>query len=132
MNSAITTGEVVHGEFTSADASTAAAFTIYGKQATNGATARPTRPIVAGERLIVTDVYISSVTALTVNVFDDSNADGLVTAGEKIAAVALGALGVSSQRFDSGHYCNPGTTPKLKASGAGQVDAIIRGVIVKS
>ena len=124
------TGEHVHGEFTSADASTAAVVTLY----TGDGVARA---LVAGERLVIQSFHVVvGASGLTVTLFDDRDADGTADAGEIIARGTFAANGSLSE---SGilHYCKQAVTanvlaPKVKTSGAGQVDVVLRGFIIKS
>lgn len=107
-------GRSVKLQFTSSDASTAALMTIYDDN--NAAVT-----LGANERLLVDTLTANLASAvLLVTVFGDDNADASVTAGERIAAFGPGAnVFVAGEE---GYTCKVGITPKVKASGAGQVD----------
>lgn len=120
----IPNGELVHGEFTSADASTAAAVALYDAQGV-------ARVLAATERLIVESYHMVSAVALTVTLFNDNDADSVVDAGEVIGRGSFGANGGLAESSIQ-HKCKRGIGLKIKASGAGQVDAVVRGVIVSS
>lgn len=117
-------GEYVAIEFSSTDASTAAAVTL--KDADG-----KTRTLQSFERLLIgqlTGVVAESATDPSTNVeallFDDADGDGVVDPGELIVAFT-GNTG----RFDGGHEgysCGVGRTPKVLTSDA--VDVAITGV----
>ena len=115
-----------HGEFNSADASTpadepAARFSLFNRDKT-------AITLAAGDRVVITDIVIVVGSAITVYVFDGANTT--VAAGERISVGSFPANGGVKDGATTPHYCAAGTYPKLKTSGAGQVDAIIRGHIV--
>jgi hypothetical protein len=62
-------GEVIHGEFNSADARVAAAVRLYDGDG-------KARVLAASERLVVTDVVIVAAAKMAVNVFSDNDGDG--------------------------------------------------------
>jgi hypothetical protein len=117
-------GETVSIEFSSADASTAAAVTL--KDA-DGAT----RTLASNERLLIDTLTASLAAAvLLVTVISDNDADGAIDAGERLAA-----FGANTGNFEAGPEGQPGKTgitPKVKASGAGQVDITGTGRIIKT
>lgn len=117
-------GDKVHGEFTSADASTAAAIVLYDAQGV-------VRTLAATERLVVMSYHIVSGAALTLSLFSDADADGVVDAGEVVARGVFAANGGLSENSIV-HPCPRGKGLKVKASGAGQVDCVVRGEIILS
>lgn len=107
-------GRTIRIQFSSADASTAAAVSLYDD---NDAAVT----LAANERLLIDTIDANVAAAVTlVTLFSDGNADGTVNVGERIAA-----FGANSGFFQGGEegYCLPiGKTPRVRASGAGQVD----------
>ena len=124
-------GRAFHGEFTSADASALneanSRFTLYGNQ---GQTAKTGITLAANEQVVITDIQLWSVAAVTVQLYDGAN--NSVAAGEKIFHAPMTANGHVEQSLTTPHYCLEGSCPKVKTSGAGQVDVLIRGVIVRN
>jgi hypothetical protein len=120
-------GAVFHGEFSSADASALtepnSRFLLYGAGSTSAVT------LNANDEVTVTDLKIMAGSALTVTVYDGS--DATADAGEVISAGDYAANGGEAQNFTAPHVCQKGTYPKLKASGAGTVKAQIRGYICR-
>ena len=106
-------GESVGLEFQSADATTAAAITL--KDANN-----VTRTLLSSERLLIDTVSMTLAAAvLQAELINDTDADGNVDAGERIAS-----FGPNCGNFvagEEGVSCNAGTTPKVKAAQAGIV-----------
>lgn len=100
-------------EFTSADATTAAAVTI--KDQNNA-----TRTLGAEEQLWVDTASAALAAAvLTCDLISDNDADAAVDAGELIAT-----FGPNTGNFDGGEEgspCHKGITPKVKGSNAGVV-----------
>lgn len=118
-------GETVGIEFTSADASTAAAVTL--KDATGA-----TRTLAANEILLIDTLTCGQAAAvLLVTVISDNDADGNIDAGERLAAFAVGNGASMFEAGPEGQAVKQGFTPKVKASGAGQVDITGSGRIVK-
>jgi hypothetical protein len=121
-------GRPFHGEFSSADASALSEvnsrFALY---ASNSTTAIA---LAANEQVLITDVdVVCGATGLTVTLYD--GADTTVGAGEQILKGSFAANGGISSHLLVPHYCQVATYPKLKSSAAGQVDATVRGVIVR-
>ena len=119
-------GRTIKIQFSSADASTAAAMSLYDD---NDAAVT----LASNERILI-DTLIGNVAAAVTSatVFSDDDADAAIDAGERIAV-----FGPNSGFFQGGAegYALPiGVTPKVKASGAGQVDITgsVRIVIGKS
>lgn len=116
-----------HGEFTSADASAlteaASRFTLYVAHATTAIT------LLSGDKVVVIDLWFWSVGAVAVSIYE--GADATVDAGEKIWGTATVTANANVfQSLAVPHYCQAGRYPKVKTGAAGQIDAIIRGVIL--
>src|SRR5262249_31313702 len=124
-------GRPFHGEFTNSDASALteanSRFTLYDCASTPTAIT-----LGATERVLIPDVVInySGSTTRTIQVYD--GADATVDAGEKAWQGALAQNGDAQMTFLVPHHCKVGSYPKLKTSGAGQVDAVIHGVIINT
>ena len=117
-------GEVIHGEFNSADARVAAAVKLYDGDG-------KARELAAHERLVVTDVVIVAAAKMAVNVFSDNDADGAVDDGERILAGSVGDNGgIATSFVTTPRYCKRGITPKVKSDTAGQVDVVLTGFIL--
>jgi hypothetical protein len=114
-----------HGEFSSADASSlteeASRFSLYAMSGT-ASVAVDSNDVVEIHQVIFD---FTGATARTIQVYDGS--DATVGGGEKIAETTLAQNGHSESNLN--HACRPGTYPKVKTSGAGQVTVIIRGNI---
>lgn len=121
-------GAPFHGEFTSADASApanvaAATIALYGAGSTTAIT------VGANDQVLVTSIVITSAAAITVWIFDGTNTT--VGAGEVILQGDFPVNGgVSYQDNVIPHYCQKGTFPLCKTSGAGAVKVTIRGTII--
>jgi hypothetical protein len=116
-------GEIVHFEFSTADATTAAVITIYSNDAV-------ARPIQAGERLVITDIHVSGQANMVVDVFNGVGASP--GAGERLFnIVASTTVGTSYPSLTTPAYCSKNITPKVKASAAGNLVVIGTGVLVK-
>lgn len=122
-----TQGRPFHGEFSSADASAlneaSSRFSLYGAGSTSAIT------LASHERVVITDIAIVAGAALTVTLYDGS--DTTVGGGEQILKGDFAANGGISSRLAVPHYGQTGSYPKVKTSGAGQIDVTIRGVIEK-
>lgn len=104
-------GEAVTFEFTSADATTAAAVTI--KDGNNA-----TRTLGAEEQLWIDTANAALAAAVTTaDLFSDNSGAGTVDAGELIAS-----FGPNTGMFEGGEEgfpCHKGVTPKVKSAVAG-------------
>ena len=121
-------GRPFTGVFSSSDASALSEgnsrFTLYKVGGTSGIT------LAANERVVITDVSIdfSGATARTITIYD--GADTTADPGELIATANLAQYGRHVQQLSVPHYGSAAQSyPKVKTSGAGQVDVVIRGVI---
>lgn len=118
-------GREFHGDFSSADASglseSNSRIALYERGTTTAITLGTT------QRVVVTDVVVVAGAALTVTVYD--GADATASTGERIVMGNFAANGGVSQALSVAHCCQAGTYPKVKTSGAGQVDVQIHGVI---
>lgn len=118
-------GRVFVGVFSSADASGLSEpnsrFTLYLPGDTNAIT------LASTDQVVITSVDISSTGAVIVTLYD--GADNSPGAGEQILKLEFAAKGVYHGHYVHPHACAVGTYPKVKASGAGQVEVTIRGVI---
>lgn len=117
-------GSPIHGDFSSADASalaeTAQRFTLYPYGGSTSMT------IGSTDYVTVTDLSISSAgTNLTVTIFD--GADTVSSSGELIWKGVVPTNTTQPVRLSVPHACQVGTYPKVKASGAGQVDVVMHG-----
>jgi ABC-type proline/glycine betaine transport system ATPase subunit len=89
----IPAGDYVRAFIASSDLTTAAAVTFLDKDGN-------TRVIAAGERVVLTDIAINNGgTASIVQVFQDQNNDGAVTAGDELYAANLAANSQNSVPF---------------------------------
>jgi hypothetical protein len=118
----------VHGEFSSADASGLtepnARISLF-QTGTTTAVA-----LAAGDVLVITDLSVVAGAALTVTVFD--GADATVDAGETILKGDFAAKTNLGQRAATPFECQAGTYAHVKTSGAGQIDAQLRGYVRKA
>jgi hypothetical protein len=123
-------GVPFHGEFSSADASALteanSRFTLYGGSSTSALTLT-SKSVVQIAELVVS----VGATPLAVTVYDGT--DNVAGAGEKIIKVNAAANSGLGWTRQSPHYCQQGAGgipyPKVVASAAGQVDAVISGFI---
>lgn len=120
----IPAGPPIHGEFSSADASglneANSRILLYGQLATTALT------LNANDTVIVSHLAISSAgTNLTVSIYD--GADATVDAGEVIWRGVVPTNTTIDAWLLVPHYCQKGTWPKVKASGAGQVYVTLHG-----
>ena len=116
-------GKPVRGEIASADASAGVSFTLYdgnGVAVTLGST----------ERILISDIDLSSDTAMRAEVF--FGADATVDDGERLFAAYFGANGGASKSFTQPEYVPAGRTPRLRTSASGNIRAIFNGVIIKA
>lgn len=118
-------GEEVHGEITSADLTTAAAFTLFD-------TTGVARTLLASERLVVTDIVLITAAGGAISAFFDTNADGTADAGEIIVAGTLGASGGFSFNFiRTPRYGPINAAPSVVSDTVGQIDAQLTGYILQ-
>lgn len=115
----------VHGEFNSADATTAAAVTFY----TLGTVAA--RAIADTERIALLSAIISAAAATRVRVFADADDDGAVDAGEALIDVYVAAGGAVALNFDENTMPEGMTDAPLKviAADIGAVSVILEGIV---
>lgn len=117
------TGSRLHGEFSSANASALdeenSRILLYGAGSVSAVT------LGAGDTVCVTSVAVAVGAALTVTVYDGAN--NTPAAGEQILKVITAAAGTAVYHLPVAHACQPGTWPKVKTSGAGQVDVTLHG-----
>tara|TARA_Y100000310_G_scaffold153134_1_gene152570 strand:+ start:546 stop:905 length:360 start_codon:yes stop_codon:yes gene_type:complete len=116
-------GEEVKFEFSSADASTAAAGVLYNADA-------GVRTLAATQRFVVTSVALLTAVAQRYDVFSDNNDDDTVDAGERIIGGHF-AAGIAHS-LNTEIYCQLGITPKVLGAAAGQVDVIMTGYILNT
>lgn len=125
-------GKPFHGEFSSADATALSEedsqFTLYD-------TAKNVITLANNDQVLITDLIVANNTgfnSVQFTVYDGS--DNSAGAGEKIYHANMDDAATSNpitMHFPVPHYCRVGTYPKMKTNLSGQVDAIIRGVILK-
>lgn len=120
----MTRGMEIHGEISSADLTTAAAFTVYDAGG-NAVT------VASTDRLVFTDLIVSSAIAMNVDVYGGSGASA--GAGELIANITLSTTsGAIVAQFSTPFYVKKGITPKLKASAAGAIKATFTGFLLRA
>jgi hypothetical protein len=85
--------------------------------------------LASDEQVLISDVDLVAGAALTVTLYDGS--DTTAGAGEQILAGSFAANGGISSHNLTPHACQQASYPKVKTSGAGQIDCTIRGVIVR-
>jgi hypothetical protein len=119
-------GEIVYGELSSADASTATALTLYD-------TSGNARALAATETLVITDASGIFEVEGRYDLFQDIDDDGVVDAGERIVGGEFGATGGFGLNWiGQPRQLVKGITPKVLAEAPGQVDVVIAGYILKS
>lgn len=121
---------VFHGEFSSADATDATLTTeaqhrlaLYQDRSTTAIT------LAATDVVVILDIQFAALATTTLLNFYDG-ADNTIDAGESILKNTRTLYGTA--QFPRGYFCQPGTYPKMKAGAAGQVDATVRGIIIKN
>lgn len=129
MQSQYTTGAVVHGEFSSADASGLsepnARILLYGAGSTTAAT------LDANDYVVITDVFaLCGATGLTVTIYDGAN--NSAGAGEVVVKGTFAANGGLAWNLSAPHVCQKGTWPKVLTSAAGQIDVSIKAYIYRA
>lgn len=116
----------MHGEFSSADASAldepSSRILLYGAGSTSAVT------LAATDQVQIDSVSILvGGTGRVVTVYDGAN--NTVAAGETILTGTFAANTSHNSIFQTPHYCQPGTWPKVITSGSGQVNVYVRGSI---
>lgn len=129
MQNRYTTGSLVHGEFSSADASGLSEpnsrILLYGAGSTTAVT------LDSNDNVVITDVFVlCGATGLTVTVYDGAN--NTVAAGETIVKGTFSANGGVAMNLSAPHVCQKGTWPKVLTSAAGQIDVAIKGYIYRT
>lgn len=125
-----TLAQVVHGEFSSADATalsagTTARIVLHGPGSTSALT------LDANDYVQILSATVSSAaTTALVQIYD--GADATVDAGEEIFGGIVPTNSTVSANFHSPHVCQKGSYPKVKASAAGNVRVQIRCVVVRA
>ena len=118
-------GVPFHGEFSSTDASGLsepnARFTLYGAGSVSAIT------LSANDYVHITSVVIVTGATISTQVYDGAN--NTVDAGEQVVKASTVANAPFYSAGPVQHVCQVGTYPKVKTSGAGQVDVCIRGTI---
>lgn len=126
MGSVAHPGVPFHGEFSSANASALSEansrITLYGAGSTTALT------LASTDRVLITDLNVETLGTLTVQVYD--GADATVDAGERIYQGDLLTTSAANTNASTPYTCQAGRYPKVKTSGAGQVDVQIRGYII--
>ncbi len=88
--------------------------------------------LTAADRYVVTDLLVIAGSALTVTVWAGSAVPGSSPgAGELIFRGALAANGGVSMRLVTPHICTTAKAVRVKTSGAGRVDVMARGLILR-
>lgn len=117
--------------FSSADASTAARLTLYTADgvilASTRAGAGSGVEMGANARLNITDLHIVTG-AITGDLFSDHNNDGNVDAGESMIKIAA-SIAARYQFLSVPLTGLAGDLPKIKTSGAGQIDVVGTGYL---
>ncbi len=121
-------GAAIHGEFSSADASALSEansrILLYGAGSTTALT------LNANDHVTITDLKVIAGSALTVTVYDGT--DATPDAGEVITTGDYAANGGEAQPgMQTPFTCQKGTWPKVKASAAGNVKVQIRATIFR-
>lgn len=114
----------VRGEKVSSDASTAVAFGMYTSY--DGVT----YTITSTGTLYITALCMVTDTNITVDIFDDVATSGTVNTGERLTGGIFAANGGIALAFHFPLQCKLGSTPKIKASAAGNVTALIHGYVM--
>lgn len=83
----------------------------------------------SNQRVLISDIDVVSTAALTVTLYDGE--DTTVGTGEQILKGGFAANGGISSHCVVPHQGQLGSYPKVKTSGAGQIDCTIRGVVVE-
>ena len=117
-----------HAEFSSADASGLSEpnsrLSLYGARGGSAIT------LDAQDVVSITDISVTSAgTNLTISIYD--GADNSVGAGELIWKGIVPTNSTSNVTLQTPHECGKASYPKVKASGAGQIDVTIHGTIAR-
>jgi hypothetical protein len=119
-------GEVIHGEISTADCTTAQPATLYTPSGTP-------RALAATETLVITDIIAVVEKQSRVDVFTDADGDGAVDVGERIVGGKVGAGAVLAMSFiANAFYCPRGKGVKVKSDLAGQVDVTFTGFVLRA
>jgi hypothetical protein len=102
-------------------------FTLY---LNKGATVKTALALAANEQVVITDIYVHVLANANVEIFDGPNETA--DAGERILLGSFAANTGYALTLNVPHYCRQGTYPKVVNDQAGQIDATIRGFIVKN
>lgn len=115
----------VHGEFSSADAQTGSAATMYELGT------KDTRALAATEKLAILSVIITCAATARVVLFADDDDDNVVDGGEILAVANCVAGSAVHLTFDEKAMPEGtlGGVPHVIASAAGQVDVVFEGII---
>lgn len=117
-------GEQVRIEFSSLDATTAAALSLFDSEGV-------ARPLAANERLIIHNLVVSPNNTATFYIFDDKNGNGTVDAGERLFSKSSASTSVVPVLYgNEGLPCGKGRVPKVIAATAIQVEVTGIGSIV--
>lgn len=120
-------GELVRIVFSSADASTAAAVSLYNLDGV-------AVTLSGNDRLTLKNLVISVTGAIGVDVFDDADAGADVDAAERLVYV-LGTTGNPTFPISftgEGQPCGRARLPKVKASGSGAIVITGNGYVTKA
>jgi hypothetical protein len=115
----------IHGDFSSADASAL-------NEANSRISLYDDGGIIAAilgatQSIYITDISFVIGAALTVTIYD--GIDTTASSGEIIMKGNYAANGGHDKKFVMPFQCKAGTYPKVKTSGAGQIDVQMRGYI---
>jgi hypothetical protein len=113
-------GRQVHGEMTGGTGSSGTT-NLYIAGSTTSTT------VGATERLIITDVFVTSAAALLLKLVSGSDAAGKVA----IAGYAA-AAGGWAKHFNSEFVCGKGETPKLSQNATGSSVGTLEGIIISN
>ncbi len=110
-------------ELISADATTAAAIVLYdsaGAVVTLGST----------QHIFISQITLNTDTGMLLELFDDIATAGTVNTGERLEGGYYAPNGGIATTFPTAKQCKRGSTPKLKASAAGNVRCLGSGYIM--
>jgi hypothetical protein len=113
-------GDEVRIECSSADLTTVKFFSLFSSQGV-------ARTLLTTERLVITNLTITTQADIAVTLYEDRNADDTVDAGERI--VVTNGEGTFPVEWATPYYCAQGILPEAVAGGAGQTDICGTGFI---